>query len=312
MPVININFLLKTVKVHVQRPLITIAPGMSGLENPIRNDWLYIGLLGLQSVARRKQVTSAAFIGSSNGIDAIAGSHLFSLNRMYVTDVLAEIMPGIEENVQLASRPTPTTYFIGRDCEPLPTRVDLIYGNLPLIMVDANQLDAERATTTLTDRAAYAPLAQGTNDPLLKWSLLSQLGFLLSAKEKLNPGGSIITLLGGRVPRRTIDECFMRAGLQHKELFHGLKRQSDPEYLREYAEHERAIGEPFVFYNEQLAKTLLAKRGLSYPRVYEKDSDAMIRSQIEPAQINAQQAYDLHRKGKHVAHITYAFEATVR
>ncbi len=49
-------------------------------------------------------------------------------------------------------------------------------------------------------------MKKGDNDILYKYSLLSQLGFVISAKEKLREGGSLVTLIGGRIPTEAIEE----------------------------------------------------------------------------------------------------------
>src|SRR5258708_123976 len=94
------------------------------------NDWLYIGLLALKDISKEKQIEKAACIGTGQGIDAIALAHLFRPKILYATDIVEELLglaaKNIESNLQLGYRPEKIVYLAGKDCEPLPEKVDLI------------------------------------------------------------------------------------------------------------------------------------------------------------------------------------------
>lgn len=311
---VNITSLLRAGGVDAEGA-VDIRPTMSGVETNPKNDWMYLGLRTLRDVAREKKddIHSVAGIGSGNGIMEIAMVHtLPCLKRLFVTDILADILPtirsNIENNIGKSHRGTHMQYIAGADCDPLPESVDLIYGNLPLIMVDAHSLQKDRATTTLTDAKRYEHL--GTHDdPLARWSLLSQLGFLTSAMRKLNPGGSIITLLGGRVPTDVIAKVFSRAGLRYRERYCAFKKQSDPEFLREYAEHEVRTKRQFFFYDFQQAESIIRHEyGIDMPDILPVSGDTL-RSLIHPARLTAVQAYERAQRGNLIGHIAFAFEA---
>ena len=293
-------------------------PEMSGLEAHPKDDWLYLGLLAIKAIAQKKgdQINSAAFIGSGNGVETIAALKLLpNLKTIFVTDLASGIQTGIVQNICANAKQDLqgicTFCFQGRDCQPLPEQVDLIYGNLPLIMFDSEEIAKHNLSlTTLTDSSAYINLSQGTNDMLLRYSLLSQLGFLLSAKEKLTPKGSILTFIGGRVPYYAIEECFKRAGLSHRKLFTSFKRQSDPQFFKQYAEYELRHNVDFAFYDYKLGKEIIqSKLGLLIPEVIAGFEDDELKVLLAPALLSARQAYENHLKGLPVAHIAYAFEA---
>lgn len=296
---------------------VLISENMSGLEENPKDDWLYLALLSLAKIAKeRGDITSAAMIGCGNGIDAIAVLKLFpNLQRLIVTDVIEDIMPHIEANIENSvpdHSDVSITYTVGPDAYPLEEKVDLIYANLPLVMVDEIELQENRSTTTLTDAKRYIELAQGDADELKKYSLLSQLGFLLSAKERITKGGTIITLIGGRVPFSTIDECFKRAGLQYKHLYTAFMKQSDAEFTEQYANLENDENVEFVFYDYDKAKKILQDEfNVIAPDVIPGVSESSFKEALESAQINANQAFNLFKQGRDVGHLAFAFEASI-
>jgi hypothetical protein len=298
---------------------IVVTENMSGLESNPKDDWLFLCLLALKDLSQRTdiKISSIANIGSGNGIDIIAELMLFkNLSKIIVTDVIEEILPQIRKNIESnlpeESKKIQITYVAGRDCEPVKEKVDLIYGNLPLIMVSTNELDKNRATTTLTEASHYLHLSQGSNDILQKYSLLSQLGFLLSAKEKLQPKGIIITLLGGRIPQDAINEVFQRAGLKYKELYCAFKIQADPEFLEQYAKYETKEQAQFFFYDyEKASKIIKDKLQIVVPDIIKNYSGEQLKELLKDVRLNANQAYAFAKDGKPVGHIAFAFEATI-
>lgn len=297
---------------------VTIVPDMSGLEDDPRNDWLHVALSEFRHfrATRGEHIRSAGFIGSANGIDVIAALRLFSIERLTVTDIVPALLPAIESNIRANTAsnrlPKMIRFAAGRDCEPLEEPCDLIYANLPLVMVDTDQLGSELATTTLTDARAYAHLQTGPDDLLARWSLLPQLGLLLSAKERLTPGGAIITLIGGRISDAAIEQCFERAGMDHERGTVAIMRQSDEQYLAQYADYEQRLGgDTFAFYDEAEASRILAAAGCDYPSTL-TFSPEVARTVLEPALLSASQAWERVRQGHHVAHLAYGFLAVVR
>lgn len=298
---------------------IVVTENMSGLESNPKDDWLFLCLLALKDLSQRTdiKISSIANIGSGNGIDIIAELKLFkNLSKIIVTDVIEEILPQIQKNIESnlpeEIKKIQITYVAGRDCEPVKEKVDLIYGNLPLIMVGTDELDKNRATTTLTEASHYLHLSQGQNDILQKYSLLSQLGFLLSAKEKLQPNGIIITLLGGRIPQEAINEVFQRAGLKYRELYCAFKIQADPEFLEQYAKYETQEQAQFFFYDyEKASKIIKDKLQIVVPDITKNYSGEQLKELLKDVRLNANQAYTFAKDGKPVGHIAFAFEATI-
>jgi len=296
---------------------IQVTEYMSELEPNPKDDWLFYSLQALKAVSEQKRQTlrNAAFIGSGNGIETIVAIHIFpELREIYVTDILPGILPQIADNIrnnlQERLRGKNITFYAGRDCNSLEGKVDLIYANLPLVTIDSNEINSPLATTTLTDASAYKGLACGTDDPLRKYSLLSQLGFLLSAKEKLKEDGTIITMIGGRIPYYVIEECFDKAGLKCRKIITGFKRQSDPQFLEQYAALEAKEGITFDFYDYGKAARIIKKEtGFDAPGEIKGYDDQQLKKILAPARLNAKQAFEYYNRGKDVGHIAYGFVA---
>ena len=291
---------------------------MSGLEPHPKDDWLYLGLLALKEIAKLKadKIQSAAFIGSGNGIETIAALKLFpKLETIFITDLVKDIQPGIVQNISSNAgeelKGIRTFCLEGRDCQPLLQPVDLIYGNLPLVMVNQEEISKlALSLTTLTDTQLYQHLAENNYDMLQHYSLLSQLGFLQTAREKLASGGSILTFIGGRVPYYTIEECFKRAGLAFRKLFTTFKRQSDPQFLKQYSEYEAKQGMKFIFYDYKLAQEIIIEKlNIVTPEVITGLEDDELKALLVPALLSATQAFEYYLKGMTVGHIAHAFEA---
>ncbi|WP_026381627.1 hypothetical protein [Afifella pfennigii] len=294
---------------------VHLGPRMSGIEEEPCNDWLHVALSELRRLKqdRGENIARAAFIGSANGVDVIAALRLFRIGSLVVTDIVPEIIPDIERNIRdntvPEDLPEELCFVVGRDCEPVPWECDLIYANLPLVMASDQELQSDLATTTLTDSSAYLKLAYAEDDPLLKWSLLPQLGFLLSAKEKLAPGGCVITLIGGRIPEDAIAECFQRAGMAFERGTVAVMRQSDEEYVEQYALYEAQFThEAFLFYDEAAAAGILRECGYAYPSIVDVSAEEM-RLLLAPAALTAEQARQRVSDGHHVAHLSYGFRA---
>ncbi len=316
--IIDITNLMSVAGINHQGTVV-ITENMSGLESNPKDDWLFLCLLALKDLSQRTniEISSIANIGSGNGIDIVAELKLFkNLSKIIVTDVIEEILPQIRKNIESnlpeESKKIQITYVAGRDCEPVKEKVDLVYGNLPLIMVSTDEFDKNRATTTLTEASHYLHLSQGKNDILQKYSLLSQLGFLLSAKEKLQAKGIIITLLGGRIPQEAIDEVFQRADLKYKELYCAFKIQADPEFLEQYAKYETKEQAQFFFYDyEKASKIIKDKLQIVVPDIIKNYSGEQLKELLKDVRLNANQAYTFAKDGKPVGHIAFAFEATI-
>ena len=295
------------------RDMVQLTPKMSGIEEDPRNDWLHVALAEFLRLKRDRgqAIKRAAFIGSGNGIDVIAALRIFDIQSLIVTDIVDDIIQYIERNIVINTTeeniPADICFAVGRDCEPIAEPCDFIYANLPLIMASEDDLVSDLATTTLTDSRAYLHLGRGEDDLLVRWSLLPQLGFLLSAKDKLAPSGVIITLIGGRIPDEAITECFERAGMDFDRGTVAVMRQSDQRYVEQYALYENSLSRShFLFYDEEKAARILISHGYRYPSILNLSGEHT-RDLLAPSALTAAEAWASIQAGHSVGHLSYGF-----
>ena len=260
---------------------------------------------------RWKSIETMWIVWSWNGIDVIASLYLFpNLKKVYVTDIRDSIFDLIKENVaNNIKTDVELVYVSWRDCDPISEPVDLIYANLPLIMVDSSKIEDGIETTTLTDMTAYIKMSQWVDDELLKRSLLSQLWLLQWAKKKLKEDWKILTLIGGRIPYRAIDECFKRAWFSYELMNIWFMNQSDPEFMENYAEWENKWNSEFCFYNYLQADKILSEKWVTIPDMIPDISIDTLQVLLKPAQINANEAYQEYKRWNKVWHISFGFLA---
>jgi methylase of polypeptide subunit release factors len=294
---------------------IRMTEAMSGLEANPKDDWLHVALDAMLRVAKEITPHRMAIIGTGNGIDAIAAARTFgSLHELVLTDIMSDVLPDVLATFRANGPPASLSVSTkgGRDCEPLDGEFDVIYGNLPLVVATDEDLCAVRATTTLASERSYARLGLSDSDPLVKYSLLPQLGFLRSAARHLSPRGRVITLIGGRIPDAVVAECFERAGLVHRTINLAYMCQSDPEFIEQYAAHERRYGGPFEFYENARAVELLATRGIAAPSIVDHFTTEQLRRFLVPARIDAARAYRVAKNGDRVGHLALGYLAERR
>jgi hypothetical protein len=122
---------------------------------------------------------------------------------------------------------------------------------------------------------------------------------LKQARDFLNPGGSVLSMLGARVPLAVFVEMARLAGLKGDIYTYTWKNQTDPEaIISNYVQKERAGMGPFHFYRaERLAKvferTDLATSG---PRAFELEA-FLAADRLSPAQ-----AFEAFRRGERIGH----------
>ncbi|VVB99554.1 Uncharacterised protein [uncultured archaeon] len=296
---------------------VDISGKMPQIEENPKEDWLYLSLIAFRKAESLfgNSISSAAAIGSGNGVDAIAMLRTFkNLRRLQVTDIVPEILPKISQNIKKNSADIiegrEISYKPGRDCLPVEGKVDLIYANLPLMMASGKSFGRLNSNVALADMGCYFGLSNGKEDLLYRYSLLPQLGFLLSAGDKLGKNGRVLTMVGGRLPGNALDECFSRAGMKYEKFACAFKSHSDIAFLEEYARHEAENGLSFEFYDYEKARDRIREKiGVEPPAAMDKVNCTKMKPMISSARINAAEALALHRKGGKIGHIAYALLA---
>lgn len=302
----NINF--------VEKGTVSLYDRMEIPEDNPYDEWIYLGLMAmkmLRSEGCKPHVV--ADIGTGNGILAIGLAHVFNPKKIFLTDIVPEVLSPSESNLRenIASLGYEPEIICepGRDSSPLQENsTDLIMFSPPPLMVDSkDKLTNGLSRTTLIERSYYEVFASGEDDPLLKWSTLPLCVFLQNAKTKLKESGVILVLYSGRIPLDVIKETYDRAGIKMRIVASILKKQQDPIYLLEYARYEKKYlgSSSFYFYDYEKAQRIMQSKHLDMPGILSIDIDELILL-LEETKISAQEAYELSQKGKSVAHIGHA------
>jgi len=136
-----------------------------------------------------------------------------------------------------------------------------------------------------------------------------QILFLDSAKSILNTGGSVLPMIGGRVPYELFPRMFAEAGLGFEELCSGFKRQTEPDIvIPEYAGAEKD-GITFSFYHFTEAKEHLKKLGITNPTT---SIDGMeLSNALGDYRVSAREALSLYREGIDVGHTVHFFRGVL-
>lgn len=292
--------------------IVSLYDRMEVPETNPNDEWITLGLAAMDILRQQGfSPVRVADVGTGNGILAIGSAHVFKPEAIHLTDIVESVLGPSERNLRQNLPPNYNPIITrkgGRDAEPLPNGIDFVTNSPPPLMVeDESILSKGLARTTLIEYRNYAQYAIGTDDPLLKWSVLPLYKFLLDTKQKLAPNGKILVLYSGRIPFSTIEEAYRRAGLTLEVPLSIIKKQQDPVYLKHYADYERRHlnGDTFHFYRYDQARELMRQEGYEMPGLI-KLPNAEIKRILAPVRISANEAYKIALTGQPVAHVGYA------
>ncbi|MEK6876683.1 MAG: hypothetical protein AABX63_04675 [Nanoarchaeota archaeon] len=290
---------------------------MYTLKDDIEDNWLLYTFFGFRELNNRliqegKTPKRVAIIGTGNGVDALGAYFIIDgIEELLITDIDPRIMEFSVENIQknISDDELGIYPFVGDLCKPISERglnVNLVYGNLPNLPSDSNDLLEGLKLSSL-----YKRENSGLRMPsyITAYLLEMQMLFLDSAKAILNPGGSVLPIIGGRVPYELFPRMFAEAGLSLEELCSGFKRQTEPDIvILEYAGAERD-GIIFSFYPFTEAKEHLKKIGVANPTT--RVDGMELSSALRDYRISAREALNLYREGIGVGHTVHFFRGTL-
>ena len=286
---------------------------MYTLKDDIEDNWLLYTFFGFRELNNRlvqegKTPKRVAIIGTGNGVDALGAYFILDgVEELLITDIDPRVMKFSVENIRknISDDKLGIYPFVGDLCKPISKRglnVDLVYGNLPNLPSDSDDLSEGLKLSSL-----YRRENSGLRMPsyITGYLLEMQKLFLDSAKAILNTRGSVLPMIGGRVPYELFPRMFVEVGLNLEELCCGFKRQTEPDVvIPEYAGAERD-GIIFSFYPFTEAKEHLNKLGIANPTTM---IDGMeLSGAIRDYRINAREALNLYREGIEVGHTVYFF-----
>ncbi len=275
-------------------------------------NWVYFTLVGYQQLKKvllnenHELPKKIACVAVGSGIEAIGLSNIFPRAKFYVTDIDHDVI--IESYLNITKAVSKEIIpLVGSLCDPLEIvsgQLDLIHGNVPNLVCDDNKnlsSGDDKGTFVKKGSIGRAP------DELKSFALESQYAYLKGAYEVLRRGGSVITLMGGRVPIGLVSHLFCEAGLKLMPEFSvGFKEQTQPEqdYLG-YAALEEKYGIEFDFYEFEDAMEILRRNKVSNP-TFELSGEE-IKDLLKETRVTATEALSLFKKGVRCGHTVHMF-----
>jgi len=250
-------------------------------------------------------------IGTGSGVDALAAIELLGADRIGITDLFEEVVNTAAGNVRRNLRPGLAIALhagAGDLLAPLGgdnIRFDIIYENLPnLPLADAAQLEIER-----TSAAFVPPRTEDVPDFVKDWLLVLHYLALVQARDFLNPGGTVISTLGARLPLSIIADMAEAAGHKASFLTYSWKVQADAaDVIGSYAQWQRQGLGPFHFYPAEVLEAVFA--GLD-PVEAGRDAFAIERD-LAPKRMDAGTAWDAFRQGRRIGHAVAVLKSDPR
>lgn len=273
--------------------------------NDIQADWVAsVAAPAFKLIARQRGKSPArsfASIGTGVGLDALAAIEILGATEVGVTDLYPDVVDAAAGNIASNTRPEyGLKLYAGHGdlLTPLADRgvgFDVIYENLPnLPLADAAALEVERTS------AGYVPprlenVPQFASD----WMLVLHYLALRQARDFLNPGGVVLSTLGGRVPLGILAELASSAGLKPSFLTYTWKVQGEAEdIIGSYAEWQRQGLGPFHFYRAEALEEAFTSIDLEETGLRALE----IEKQIAPLRLDAIAAWEALQHGDRIGH----------
>jgi len=276
----------------------------------LSKDWVASVAVPAFKLIRSREGEKSAFcaLGTGVGLDALAAIEILGASQVGITDVHAEVVGAAARNILgnlLPAHDVRLEAGHGDLLTPLAgyaTRYDLIYENLPNVPI----ADAERIAEGRTSAAHLPPRAEAI--PAFVQAQLLSLHFLAlqQAHGYLSPTGSVLSMLGSRIPLAVYGDLAAAAGHRAEILTYGWKAQAEAEdVIRGHAEQQRAGYGPFHFYRvedlvEAFANVDLAASG---------DLALAIEDQLAARRLDPFQAWVAFQRGVQIGHTFVALRS---
>ncbi len=206
---------------------------------------------------------SMGIVGCGPGVDAALAVELLDPTLLVLMDLRQDIVNIAVENVRRNCIIRPGNEVTGYESDlcgalrRMGKRVDLIYENLPnLPALKGLTLDHSALTASFYDDSTYAPIPKEYDRLMLGL----HYRFLVEARECLEPGGQVISCVGGRVPFGAIESMFLKLGYRPSLLVTDIVRQFEAErLLPQYSYLEQQTGMKFRFLPLEAGKATFAQ-----------------------------------------------------
>lgn len=273
-------------------------------------DWVASVAVPAFKLIRSQEGEKSAFcaLGTGVGLDALAAIETLGAKQIGITDVHEEVVGTAARNILFNLQPGHGVRLAsghGDLLAPLagdPTRYDLIYENLPNVPI----ADADRIAKGRTSAAHLPPRAEAI--PAFVQAQLLSLHFLAlqQAHGYLSLTGSVLSMLGSRIPLAVYRDLAAAAGHRAEILTYGWKAQAEAEdVIRGHAEQQRAGYGPFHFYRvedlvDAFAGVELAVSG---------ELALAIEDKLAARRLDPFQAWDAYQRGDQVGHTFVALHS---
>ncbi len=259
---------------------------------------------------RRGPQACGAFcsIGTGSGLDALVAAEILGAALIGVTDVHEDLIGLASDNITRNLRPDHAVTLLagsGDLLEPLRRfhpLFDIIYENLPNVPLDGDRNGDVRRNSSnfVPPRREAIPLHIREN--LLALHYIA----LLQAKDFLASGGSLLSLLGGRVPLASMLGMAEAAGYRASFLSYAWKVQAEAaDNLAGYAAWERQGLGPFHFYRIDDLERVFA--GLD--PVAAAARALAVEAELAPFSIDATAALAEYRHGARIGHTAVVLQS---
>jgi SAM-dependent methyltransferase len=269
----------------------------------LQADWVASVATPAFKLIRQQQgkLTSFASIGTGTGLDALAAIETLGVSRVGITDVHDEVVSTAARNIShnlLVPGSVDIESGFGDLLSPLAhykPRYDLIYENLPNVPInDAAQIANERISS-----GHVPPRSEAVPESVQRQLLTLHYLALKQARDFLAPGGSVLSMLGGRVPLTAFFEMVQLAGLRPEIFTYTWKVQADAEsMIRGHADRQREGFGPFYFYRTADLARIFAGIDLA-----STGKNALeLEKSLVPHRLDAHQAFATLRTGEQIGH----------
>lgn len=239
-------------------------------------------------------------IGTGSGLDVLAAIELLGVTRVGLTDVHPDIVSTAVNNVEhnhVPEHPVLIQAGHGDLLEPLRRfnpRYGLIYENLPNVPgTDDDLVTGRKSSSYVPPRKEKVP--ESVRREMLDLHYLA----LVQAKDFLTLDGTILSIIGSRVPLGTLLSLSQLAGYRASFLTYSWKVQADPEeIIRDHAAKQKEGFGPFYFYRAEVLRKVFSSIDLAI-----SGRDALeIEKALLPHRLDAVTAYEAFRRGEQIGH----------
>ncbi|MBR9699442.1 hypothetical protein GOV09_03235 [Candidatus Woesearchaeota archaeon] len=282
---------------------IKINPADSySIKDNVWDNWAPFVLSGLHKYGGA--VSDLGIVGTGAGADAIGVKLGFIAYNLFVTNLDENDLSLALMNLSPYMGGRSLQGYTGNLLEPFIERgikLDIIVENLANIPISDEEFELETSGSFFNEQH----LASFNNELAEAYLLLPHYACLVQAKQVLKSRGRLVMAIGGRVPLDIVKNMVEGEGYSYKEIFTGIKVQTEPEeVLQSYAKAEQKL--EFDFY--ALPPHMVDAINLGIVQQFNMDGERLKKG-LTRHRINAKEALRLYEQGKTIGHTVHVVSA---